>query len=199
MKKKWRIAAVVLLAVLVGGGVLWALLQPHEPRYAGKSVSYWLGGGLSKFDTQGQVFWPMLPFPKVDSNAVPVLITALRTKDGTTRRIYNSVWHKFPIWLKKLLPVPPPDRLIRIRAIIWLQDLREQARPAIPALIQVMQNDTNSNVRAQVPQALAAIDLNDPTVRAALIEAAKDKSSSVKLEAWQVLAYPTNYAFPVRR
>ena len=187
MGKKWRIGAVILLAVLVGGGVLWALLQPREPLYDGKPVDYWLR----------RIIWTTTELPKVDSNAVPVLIKALHKKDGTAHRVYAFVYYISPTWTKMRLPMPQPDSVIRMRAVDWLGELGPRARPAIPALIQVIQNDTNLSVRLKVPRALAAIDINDPAARAALIEASKDKDLSVRMEALQILKPMKDYDTPI--
>ena len=162
MRKKWRIGAVVLLAVLVGGGVLWALFLSGGPRYAGRTVGYWL---------RADAAWDgPLALPKPDSNAVPVLIKALNKRDGTTDRIYVWIWNKSPTSMKKRLPAPVPDYTIRRRAMIWLRELGPQARPAIPALAQVLKNPKNGDLRWGALFALEALDPNNPAVRAARID-----------------------------
>ena len=203
MGKKWRIGALILLTLITVGvlwSVVWNLSRPREPLYDGKSVSYWLGAARPQVNTiRAGLTWVPLEFPKADSNAVPVLIKALKTKERKINPIYLWIWRTSPTWLQMRLRVQLPDWIIRMRAVDWLRDLGEQARPAIPALIQVMQNDTNIDVRMQVPRALAAIDINDPVVHAALTKAANDKNDFVSGQAMQVLQYPTNYAFPGRR
>jgi hypothetical protein len=108
----------------------------------------------------------------VNTNALPRLVAAVRNDNGM-HKYYERCWNRLPDWLQKRLPAPVPEGLIRINAADLLMDLGDDARPAIPAVADILKNGRDPDARSYATAVLGRIGYGDPVARQALIDAAK--------------------------
>lgn len=171
--RRRKIIALALVVVLVVA--LCALLIPSgppDPIYNGKHLSYWLSQGRRPVSgPTGPASRPMLEKP-VDTNALPRLVAALRNDNGM-RKYYERCRNRLPGWLQNRLPAPVPEGLIRFNAADLLMDLGDDARPAIPAVADILKNGRDLDARVWAAAVLGRIGYGDPVARQALIDAAK--------------------------
>jgi hypothetical protein len=180
MRKRGRIIlTVVILAVL--GGFAWHALTPHppDPVYKGHPLSYWVSGAPG-----GK--WSD-PSP-LDSNAVPYLVQALKSRDTPLNKAYNHLWPHLPVWLRNRTWVPNYAAGRRFVSCRLLVTMGTNARPAIPDLIRLLNEDDEVAVRAIATEALRSIaNRNDAAVVVALTAATKDRDTAVRLQATDAL------------
>jgi hypothetical protein len=77
---------------------------------------------------------------------------------------------------------------VRIAAAKAIASVRHNAKDAIPALVEVLDNDDSASVRAAAANAIAGIGLVEKGVIGALKKALKDKSTAVRKAAAYALA-----------
>jgi hypothetical protein len=162
MKNRLYLVGGVLLVAALGGLLWWSPWEPREPVYDGKPIRYWLANGRAP-----QSF-------SAFTNALPFLIKALKRDSWFGAAVYRKqVWPKLPQAIQKHLP-PPIDSQSRRRvaAVSWMGTMPATAERAIPALVQALEEDENTQVRGLVVMVL--VDLSrrgDSNVVAALTRA----------------------------
>jgi hypothetical protein len=167
MRKRGRMIFFAAI-VVVGGFGLWALLRspagPPDLVYDGHPLSYWVRGS-----PPGTVYVG----PRVlDSNAVPYLVWTLNKRSGVMWHAYLRIWPHLPGWLRSRLDSVDNARDQRFYACRLLGTLGSAARPAIPALVAVLQDDEDGGVRGSAAYALGRIaNRDDKTVADALSNA----------------------------
>lgn len=191
MKK--RRVIILATAVVTALGVIWwmAASRPPavvDPVYAGHHLSYWLSPSVFT----GQNFAAReLSFihSSLDSNAVPYLVQALRTRDGTLRVAYERLWSHFPVWLRARVPYPASAAEVKRDSCFFLQGMGATARPAIQELTRVLRQDESEPVRNGALYALGQIaSPDDERVVDALIAAAtKDRDPNLRGNACEIL------------
>ena len=156
MRKRAQIALAILFVALVGV-IVWQVLRIRGPLYQGKSASYWMNYRYSGPNADGMFFeaWTGL-----GSNAVPFLVKALNRRDSAQPEItYRSAVQGLPPSLRSFLPTPsPPANVVRSRAGSALGLIGNASRPAIPAILRIMNEDEFEFVRSAATNALKAID-----------------------------------------
>jgi hypothetical protein len=121
---------------------------------------------------------------EADSNAIPFLVATL-SNDNTLGKYYQNAWQHFPGWLQTRLPIPRSETR-KENAFILLRFMGDKARPAIPALADILKNPRHVEVHQDILWVLAEIGKGDPVARQALIDAARaDPKRGV---AWDALA-----------
>src|SRR5579872_5966405 len=172
MKTRNRILLFSLL-VLILGVFAWLVLlhgQP-EPVYKEKRVSFWINN-LGRGDVKS-IGRAMDTLTRQGSNSVPYLIKALEMQESRVHKTYRALWRNLPPWTKNLVPRPVDAEDVRVNAAITFGLIGEDARAAIPALVQSMQRDDNKNVRAWAATSFAGIGRTNQTVTLALVAALK--------------------------
>jgi len=149
------------------------LTWPREPVYEGKPVSYWIRGLGSKQVTHNEAC--NKAFHQIGTNAVPVLIEMLRTRDSKSK-----------LWLEHLCDKQSLVRYHfksaeedRISAFLGFSELGPLAQPAIPALINLLGDEEVSEDAARslvaigaaaVEPLISTLTNRDPKTRIAAIE-----------------------------
>ena len=182
MKTRLYLVCGVLLVVVMGGlwRVSWAVraVPPQAPTtlYDRKPIVYWLTNPTPNF-TSG----PHLPLSLVsDTNAVPILISALRRDGWFGAAIYRKqIWPKLPSSIQKHLAPSVDNEIVRSRAADFLSRMGPLAEPAIPALIRALKEDDRWEVRTSAASALGTIGKGESAVVTALLEALRDQNATV--------------------
>ena len=144
MRKRWQFVLVIMF-LAIAGEVAWQLLSPREPFYQGKRLSQWLQGYTAGTES-----------PEIDeavrnigTNAIPTLLRALRVKGSATR---------------KTISLPPLVRvdlefvdIQNMQAQKGFEALGVEARAAVPALIEIYEQNICLSSQTGAAAALAAI------------------------------------------
>jgi len=146
--KNARLLAASLLAGLFGAVALVYLTRPGEPVYEGKPVSYWVRGLASIQMTHNAA--SNEAFQHIGTNALPVLIKMLRTKDSKVKLWLRNLYDKQSL-VHHHFTLAEEDR---IPAVLGFSELGSRAKPAVPALIDLLADEEISEDAAR---ALAAI------------------------------------------
>jgi hypothetical protein len=144
-------------------------------------LSYWLTKKyvLPMGDGVSVVSWEHRhPLPAAllsDSNAVPILVRALRRDSWVGQAYYRKwLWPKLPPRIKAHLPTPPADNWqIRENSAGFLGGMGPFAKSSIPALARALREDDQIVVRQNAAWALGNLGNGDKTAMAALTEAAR--------------------------
>ena len=146
--KKSRLLTALVVAGLFGVVALIYLTRPHEPVYNGQPVSYWVRGLGSKHVTHNAA--SNKAFHHIGTNALPVLIKMLRTKDSKIKLWLMDLYYKQSL-VRHHFTVAEADRT---SAFLGFSELGPLAKPAVPALIDLLADEEISEDAAR---ALAAI------------------------------------------
>jgi hypothetical protein len=183
----FAVAIVLVLEVIWWGAPSRPSTVP-DPVYAGRHLSYWLAP--SAFT--GRNFAPrelLFIHTSIDSNAVPYLVQALKTRDGTLRVADEHLWSHFPIWLKARVPYLASAAELRRQSCFFLEVLGVTARPAVPELTRVLRQDESEPVRNGAVYALWQIARSDDkgVVDALITAAKKDPDPNLQGNAREIL------------
>jgi hypothetical protein len=163
MRNPFRIMVAILILAMVGG-VVWQVLRRHEPVYQGKTFGYWM----------------KQPGILADSNAVPFLVDVLETRDGPLRKAYAVAWLRSPPWVQKRLK-PPADRWVtQTIALEFLGRIGTNSPAAMSALIRASKEGETPFVRQLALRHLAQTGGTNINVKAAFVEAVKDKDPNLR-------------------
>lgn len=169
------ILAVAVVAVL-DGMIWWAVAtRPADPVYDGYPVSFYLNN-LNFSGCYGG---------RMDSKALPRLLEALKRRDGCLRTGWIELWHHFPSWVTERAGDPIPAADVRLASCGLLgHNMGVEGRPAIPALIRALREDTDCRVQAEAADALGRIASRDygPAVEA-LLAAMNNSDPEVRWDA----------------
>ncbi len=159
-------------ALLLGGfilllGVLAALLSKSgEPTYRGRTLTSWLAEPVRNNDLVWMGTGPATvhAIREIGAKGIPTLVNLLRTQDSTFHDLLAELSQKH------LLPmsiVPAED--CREMAAYGFMVLREDARPAIPALVECL-SDEHGRTRAAAVFCLGRVGRGSPEATAALLK-----------------------------
>lgn len=151
MANRRRIRIILSAALILGFAVLAWLFIAHTrgPVYGGKTLTAWLD---ESYDNGGIDPQAEAAIRAMGADALPTLLKMIRTTDSGLRGVVLnlSVKYKwFPVHLR-------PSVEIRFRGFYGFHALGRVAKPAIPALIRLLDND-NAHVRGCADAALADI------------------------------------------
>lgn len=169
-----------VLSAIIGAGALMALCLYRfggdpDPVYSGKPVGRWfddLCTGVWSGTPKGAPFAAAhLEFARMDSNAVPYLVSRLRyDRSGLLQRCLVQA-RKVSLGRQLTADaVFPADR--RTYAVVALRQMGARAESSVPALLEAWRRD-NDEVKLNVVYALETILLGRTTTRATPQEAAK--------------------------
>jgi HEAT repeat protein len=163
MRKRGQIALVVLLVAIVAG-ITWLALRVREPVFQGKRLSMWLRSYSPDGDS-----------PEVDdavrtigTNAIPTLLGNLQSKDSTLRQALTA------------LGVPyTPAETRHMRAEKGFSALGADASNAVPALIEIYEQNFSPTARRAAANALVEIGPASKQAIPALIKSTASTNSDV--------------------
>jgi len=176
VKKRWIVGGLVTITILIIG-ILSTRRPPESVVYNGKSLKNWAlqmyaGDQLLRLEATAQ-------FQALGSNAVPGLVSLLKTKDSFIRKgIWNAA-SKMPAPIKNAITtrVRPPDAArIRSTAARSFAVIGLDAQGVVPALAHLLWKD-ESQGRLEEALALGAIGGYAVTD---LIKAAESKDSNLR-------------------
>ena len=178
--KRCAVVGGVLLVATVAALWVWAPWEPREPVYDGKRLSYWLtdhGGNPSE---RGLL---------EDSNAVPILIKALKRDGWIGAAVYRQqLWPRLPVMMQRRLPSPPGNAGIRRRAAFLLGEMRPTSKAVKWGLIRALREDQDLTVRSLAAEGLFNVGEGDSAVVRAMVEAVQeDKNADTRKLAAEVL------------
>ena len=171
MPKRVQIALAVLLVAALGM-VCWQVLRLREPVYHGKCLSLWL-----------QSYSPDGDSPEVDealrtmgTNAIPVLLENLQAKDSALKLGWAALGLHYT-----------PAETRHLRAQKGFSALGAEASNAVPALIEIYQQNFASSAREAAANSLVEIGPAAKTAIPVLIESAASTNSHVRAFALYTL------------
>jgi HEAT repeat protein len=169
--KNSRLLAALVLAGLFGTVAAIYLTRPREPVYDGKPVSYWIRGLASIHVTHNAA--SNKAFQHIGTNALPVLIKMLRTKDSKAKMWLRNLYYKQSL-VQHHFTLAEEDR---IPAVLGFSELGSLAKPAVPALIELLADE---EISVDAARALAAIgsEAVEP-----LISALTNRNQKIRLGA----------------
>jgi hypothetical protein len=181
MRKWGRIILAVAIFAVLGGLGWWALTpNPPDPVYNGHHLSYWVY--LSEWPADGQIAVTL------DSNSVPYLVQALKTKDGAPHKAYRYLYYRLPHRLQSHMTITADAWMVRCRACELLGTLGPNARPAISDLIRLLKESNAGTARFSAAWALGNIaNRNDQTVVEALVAVTKENDPGTSFAAAEAL------------
>ena len=167
MRKRVYIALAVLLVALISVAV-WQLLhsQEREPVYQGKRLRVWLGeyDAWTPYGAIEARNAAEAAIRQIGTNAIPTLLNMLRKKDSplvsrliplwdqrVTRTSYLPFWVAYPSWYQVHAAV------LNDQASMGFEILRTNARPAVPALVKIYEQNISPASQFYVSRALMAI------------------------------------------
>ncbi len=169
--KNSRLLAALVLAGLFGVVAVIYLTRPREPVYDGKPVSYWVRGLASIQMTHSEA--SNKAFQHIGTNGLPVLIKMLRTKDSKVKLWLRNLYHKQSL-VHHHFTLAEEDR---ISAVLGFSELGSLAKPAVPALLDLLADEEISEDAAR---ALAAIGSEAVEL---LISALTNRNQKIRLGA----------------
>lgn len=185
--KKYRLALIgALLAVPVLVGVIyWNIAVPQGPMVDGKSLNFWLdeysdtlitgggGGALERHEKSEAAI------RKLGTNAIPQLLHMLQERDGKVTT--------------KLLELLGKQRLIRIsykpawvrnyEAELGFRSLGADAKPAVPALLDIYERGSYSSAQRGAALALSNIGPAASAAIPSLLRGTTNSDAGVRLGA----------------
>ena len=192
MKNRLYLVGGVLLVAAVGALWVWAPWAPPEPVYNGHRLIDLITQPLYRDDQRDRVVDAMAADP---AHAVPFLLKLVRTQDAPWGRLYLRAWPKLPARVQKHLRQPVRAALKRSLAAGLLSEFGCKDHRALPAIIAVLKQDHDPEVRAAAAWALsecrhvsgvlewAYYDDAELAATIAIIEAFRDKDPSVRASA----------------
>jgi HEAT repeat protein len=158
-----RRRTMLLFLIALAGLAGWRWVASREPVYQGRPVSKWVS--QLQFTPLGQtnpVFDVLLD---IGPDCLPALAEELKRKDGFFRRAWRGCWHRLPLRLRMVLPIPIPaaEPAARRTTAAWaLGQIGPAAAPTIRALTTTLR-DAEDKVREQAALSLRFVSVGaDP-------------------------------------
>jgi hypothetical protein len=146
MGRKRRILEAASLAVVLGGFAC-EVIRPHEPEYEGRRLTSWLvydGDNLRSPDSMATRDEQNLvegAVRHIGLDALPILTKMLRAKDGLFKQQLVALSRRFPF-----IPLHPRSAAENhMMALLGFKILGPIAQPAVPALIQLLEDRENDD------------------------------------------------------
>lgn len=164
MRKRVQIALAVLLVAILGM-IMWQVVRLREPVYQGKPLSLW----LQSYNADGDS-------PEVDdavatigTNAIPALLGMLQAKDSRLRLALAALGLRYT-----------PAETRHMRAEKGFGALGTAASNAVPALIEIYEQNASPTARRAAGNALVEIGPAAKLAIPALIKSATSTNSEVR-------------------
>ena len=130
---KLRLGGLIVLIVAVVLTLRWA--SSREPVYEGRTASEWfLHCSNSTHERAAHE-----AFKAMGTNALPFLISKVERRGNRLYQFYKDRYPKLPVSLLKILPRPPGVQRQQTVAVERLHALGTNAQPAVPALLDYLE------------------------------------------------------------
>ncbi len=168
MRKRLYLAGIALLLILIGLGV-WEWVRTEEPMYKGERLSIWVkngaGGNYLEEAVRGS-----------GTNAIPVLLRMLRTKDSGLEVKINSLERR--LGLTRRLVIAPEAFDYRISYAFGV--LGTNACAAAPELIRIADEKISPTSQACAIESLGYVALPTKENVSAFLRWGTNSSSRVR-------------------
>lgn len=164
MRKRVQ-TALVLFLLAMGSVITWQALHLREPVYQGKSLSLW----LRDYGPDGDSPEADEALRSMGTNVIPILFENLRAKDSALK-----------LWLASLGWHYTPAETRHLRAQKGFSALGAEASNAVPALIEIYQQNFASSAREAAANSLVEIGPAAETAIPVLINSASSTNSDVR-------------------
>jgi hypothetical protein len=176
MRKRLQVALAVLL-IAVAGVIGWQALRPRErePVYEGKGLRAWLSDyyyAWARRDGHAQDVAER-GIQHIGTNAIPTLLNMVRKKDSALVSMLIALWDRhitripyipagvrFPSWYRTKAAA------LNFQAFQGFEILRANAQPAVPALVEICEQ--NNSPDSQICASRALIAIGPKAARAAI-------------------------------
>jgi HEAT repeats len=150
MRKRYRIAIIVLLAAIFGVVAWWKLCTPAEPSYQGRPLIVWLRiydeNPPSYIKTDEAV-------RNMGTNSIPFLLRLIQAKDSRLKLKFFELADK-----QSFINIPHTTaNSLHHRAMIAFEALASRASNAVPQLNKIYSESTNETTLCDVAACLGSI------------------------------------------
>jgi hypothetical protein len=165
MRKRFQIVLAVLLVAIVAG-IVWHGLREREPVYQGKLLRVWLGEyyNWNAYVGSERRNAAEAAIRQFGTNAIPTLLNMLRKKDSPVVSILIPLWDRYvtrtgylPFWVAYPSWYQVHAAVLNNQASMGFEILNTDARPAVPALIEIYEQNISPASQFYVSRALNAI------------------------------------------
>ncbi|HYG33628.1 MAG TPA: HEAT repeat domain-containing protein [Clostridia bacterium] len=188
MSKRGRLALAVLLVALVSV-VVCQMWPTREPVYQGKRLTAWLSQYMAnhwvaakqnnELDKQAQA-----AIRQIGTNAIPSLLRMLRAKDSAlTLKMMSLAQYQHIIRIG-----PVPAKAWNWTATAGFQVLGEEAQSAVPALMDIINQNITPASRASAIRALGSIGAPAKVAVPLLVQCTTDADGDVHSSSIYALA-----------
>src|SRR5258708_18353029 len=165
MGKRWRVIIIIFASSALMAGAAWQVLRPREPVFEGKPLSFWLQGYDPIRGTEPGNQKADEVVGEIGTNAIPTLLRMLSTGD--------------PPFILKLKALVRRQHFITFRrraaanqhfqAVKAFQRLGPSAKTAVPALIEIYEQNISAVSQIETAHALGSIGPPARQARPALL------------------------------
>lgn len=183
MGNRWRVSIIILASSVLMAGAAWQVLRPREPVFEGKPLSFWLQGYDPTRGTEPGNQKADEVLSKVGTNAIPTLLRMLSTGD--------------PPFILKLKALVHRQHFITFRrrtavnqhfqAVKAFQRLGSNAKIAVPALIQIYEQNPSAVSQIETAHALGSIGPAASPAVPTLLRGMTNLDANVRQETASVL------------
>ena len=166
--RKWAYIMLALVFIVVTRWTLWEGTRQRAPIYQGKPLSYWVRQSQLWQDERFRPEMVQTNLPTPDSRAIPFLMHYLERPQHQFGPFYSNAWQRLPARLQRHLPQPDDPATIQISATEMLHRMGPAAKPAIPALIQILREEQDPWMWRGAARVLEQFALEEPSVKALL-------------------------------
>ena len=151
MRKHWRMALAISFFVTIGG-ITWLVLNlvDSEPAYQGKYLSAWLLEYAESGEAESQA---EVAIRAIGTNGIPVLVKWMGCKDSKLKAKLISMVRKQSLVKIRCYT----DKECHLIARVSFGVLGSNAAPAVPALINLLQNNNDVDIQGETVMAFGRI------------------------------------------
>jgi hypothetical protein len=184
MGKRWRVIIIIFASTALTAGAAWQVMRPREPVFEGKPLSFWLQGYDPFRGTEPGNQKADEVVSQIGTNAIPTLLRMLSTGD--------------PPFIVKLKALARRQHFISFRhraasnqhfqAVKAFQRLGPSAKTAVPALIEIYEQNLSTVSQIATAHALGSIGPPARQAAPALLRGMTNVDANVRHETAFVLS-----------
>jgi HEAT repeat protein len=153
MGKRWRVIIIIFASSALMAGAAWQVLRPREPVFEGKPLSFWLQGYDPIRGTEPGNQKADEVVSKVGTNAIPTLLRMLSAGDPPFILKLKALVHRQHfITFRRRTPANQ-----HFQAVKAFQRLGPGAKTAVPALIEIYEQNLSAASQIETAHALGSI------------------------------------------
>jgi HEAT repeat protein len=171
MTKRVQIGLVILFVAIVVGMIDWLVLRTREPAYHEKSLSVWLREAYEPGRVNPEI---ETAIRQIGTNALPRLLSLVKAKDSAFKRTLLTLLRRQSLIVIRMQSEEERHGM----AMAGFQVLGPTAKPAVPALINLLNDGEDFDVRSSAAFCLGAIG---PTAQEAVPELTHCLSNAISV------------------